>query len=89
MNPEVLNAEIYTSLMATVALGGPLLAIAAGIGFLFSFVQAVTQLQDQTLTLIVKITAVSFVIVAAGAALATPLYQQALHLFAAFPALVR
>lgn len=89
MNPEVLASEINASLMATVALGGPLLAIAAGIGFVFSFVQAVTQLQDQTLTLIVKITAVSFVIVAAGAALATPIYQQTLHLFAAFPSIVR
>lgn len=89
MTPEAVSNEITGAFVSAFALAGPILGIAAALGLLMAFIQAVTQIQDQTLPQIVKIGAVSLALVAAGAGLAQPLYERSVRLFAGFPAMVR
>ena len=89
MSPDTLANEIYSSMIATAVLGGPILAIAASLGLLLGFIQAVTQIQDQTFPQIVKIAVVSAVLIFFGLKLAYPLYDHTLRLFSGFPVMVR
>jgi type III secretion protein S len=89
MTPDTLANEIYTSMIAIAVLGGPILALAAGLGLLLGFLQAVTQIQDQTFPQIVKIATVSAVLIFFGLKLSYPLYDHTLRLFSGFPLMVR
>ena len=64
---------------------GPVLAVAAGVGFLVALVQGVTQVQDQTLPLTLKILAVGALLASFGAAFADPVVELAEAAFAAIP----
>ena len=58
MTPETIGKFAIEALVLTLQLSAPLVGVAAVIGLLFGFLQAVTQLQDQTTTFAVKLVAV-------------------------------
>lgn len=58
MTPETIGKVAIEALVLTLQLSAPLVGVAAVIGLLFGFLQAVTQLQDQTTTFAVKLVAV-------------------------------
>jgi flagellar biosynthetic protein FliQ len=63
--------DIYVNLardmfMATLKLGGPVLGVALLIGVLVGILQAVTQVQEMTLTFVPKIVAIALTVLACG-----------------------
>lgn len=58
MNPETIAKLATESLLLVLQLSAPLVGVAALVGLLFGFLQAVTQLQDQTTTFAIKLIAV-------------------------------
>lgn len=50
------------AMLLALALAGPMLAVALLVGLLVSIVQAVTQIQEQTLTFVPKLIAVAMVL---------------------------
>jgi type III secretion HrpO family protein len=55
MSPEILTQLATEALMMVLQLCAPLVGAAACVGLLFGFLQAITQLQDQTTTFAVKL----------------------------------
>jgi type III secretion protein S len=76
-----LNIVLYMSL--------PPLVGAMVVGLTVGILQAVTQVQDQSLPVVFKLLIVIAVIAFAGPRLVTPLVQQAVQLFDSFPMLTR
>ncbi|WP_028957523.1 flagellar biosynthetic protein FliQ [Sulfitobacter sp. 20_GPM-1509m] len=62
-------------------LAGIPLAVATIVGLIVSIFQAVTQIQDQTLSQTVKITAIGFVLLTFGGMLVSPLMTSTTSLF--------
>jgi flagellar biosynthetic protein FliQ len=89
MGLDFIGNEINTSFMTTLALVGPLMLIATVLGLLIAILQAATQIQEQTISQVAKVFAISFAMILAGPFLAAPLVSQAEHLFNDFPSLVR
>jgi len=58
MTSESIGKLATEALLLVLQLSAPLVGVAAVIGLLFGFLQAVTQLQDQTTTFAVKLVAV-------------------------------
>ncbi len=71
-------------LQDTVFLVGIPLAAATVVGLLVSFFQAITQVQDQTLSQTLKISAIVFMLAIYGATLASPLMVRTEQLFTQF-----
>lgn len=67
-----------------VILAGVPLAAATAAGLLVSILQAVTQIQDQTLSQTVKIVTIVTILLAFGGALLTPLMRSTEQLFSEF-----
>ncbi len=59
------------------------------VGLVGGILQAVTQVQDQSLPIVFKLLVVMAVILLGGPLLATPLVQQSVKLFDTFPVLTR
>ncbi|GAJ92953.1 putative type III secretion system [Rhizobium rhizogenes NBRC 13257] len=89
MGQEQISAEIGASILATFALAGPMLGLAAILGLVIAIFQAATQIQEQTIAQIVKIFVLSFVLLVFGRALATPLLEHSIHIFNDFPTMVQ
>jgi flagellar biosynthesis protein FliQ len=84
---EALDALLRDALITTAAIALPMLGVAAFVGTAVAVVQAATQVQEQTLTLLPKIVAVGFMIAVFGETgmhLLAALFDRAL---AALPAL--
>lgn len=79
------NEAIKTTLM----LAGPMLLVAMAIGILVSLIQAVTQINEATLTFIPKILAIAVVLVIAGPWMLDVLQHYTTDLIGRFPELVR
>ena len=58
MDPETIAKLATESLLLVLQLSAPLVGVAALVGLLFGFLQAVTQLQDQTTIFAIKLVAV-------------------------------
>ena len=69
-------------------IAGPLLLVALVIGLLVSIFQAVTQIQEQSLTLIPKIVGVAVVIVVLGPWMLGQLVSYTADLYTAIPSMV-
>jgi flagellar biosynthesis protein FliQ len=63
MTPALALDLIHHAVMLTLLVAAPLLLTALGVGLIVSLVQAVTQLQEQTLTFIPKLLALVLVFV--------------------------
>ena len=84
---EALDALLHDALLTTAAIALPVLALASIVGTAVAVLQAATQVQEQTLTLLPKIVAVGCVATMFGASamhLLAGLFERAL---AAIPAL--
>lgn len=87
MNPL---AELATEALAlTLVLSLPALAVSVVVGLVFALLQAVTQVQEQTLSFLPKLVAVGLVLVLAGPTLGAELARFTEQLFLAIPAIVR
>jgi type III secretion HrpO family protein len=58
MQPEVINQLSAEAILLVLKLSAPLVGVAALIGLAFGFLQALTQLQDQTTSTAVKLLAI-------------------------------
>jgi flagellar biosynthesis protein FliQ len=75
-------------LMAAI-LGGPVLVVALAIGVVVSLVQAITQVQDMTLTFVPKLVAISLTLLLLGSWMLQHAVTFTERLFANIPAYVR
>lgn len=69
-------------------LAGVPLAAATVVGLVVSIFQAITQVQDQTLSQTVKIAAISLILLSFGTVLAGPLYNSTTEIFETFGTIV-
>ena len=67
----------------------PVLAVAAGVGLVIGLLQAVTQVQDQSLPQILKLVAVLVTVAVLGPLFVSPLLRHTERIFDTFPALER
>lgn len=82
-------AELQSLLGIVLYIATPPLLGAMAVGLLVGILQAVTQVQDQSLPMTAKLVLVVVVLVLAGPLLATPLVRQAERLFDSFNALAQ
>jgi type III secretion protein S len=89
MNDALITHHLDTALTLVLWLSLPPLLIASGIGLLVGLIQAVTQIQDQTLPQSIKLIAVLISLILFGPILAQPLIQHTDQLFNDFPTITR
>ena len=76
-------------MLLVVLLSAPPMIVAVLVGVLTSLVQALMQIQDQTLPMAVKVIAVVLSLVLLGPMLASPLVRYTDRIFTDFPAITR
>jgi type III secretion protein S len=86
---NTLTTYLYQGGMAMMVFCAPILGIAAIVGLVTGLLQAVTQIQDQTFPQIVKMFAVSLVLLFLGFWLSSPLVEFARDIFSSFHRVVR
>lgn len=89
MNHDAVYAAVKNSLVTVLYISGPVLLVAVAIGLTIGLLQAVTQIQDQTLPQAVKLLTVLVLVITFGAVMAQLISQQALQLFTDFPKITR
>lgn len=89
MREDQVAFEIGMSVMATFAFAAPVLSLAAVLGLVIAVFQAATQIQEQTITQIVKILVISITLLVFGRALATPLIEHSIHILNDFPTMLQ
>jgi len=77
------------ALWLTLLLSGPPIAAAALVGLAVAFLQAATQLQEQTFAYAVKFVVIVLALFATGALIGGTLYTYADRIFLDFPGMVR
>lgn len=77
------------ALALTLLVSLPALLVSLGVGLVVSLLQAVTQVQEQTLSFVPKLVAVGLVLVLAGPALSGELARFTEQLYRAIPTMVR
>ena len=83
---EALDSLLHDAMITTATIALPMLAVAAVVGTLIAVVQAATQVQEQTLTLLPKIIAVGLTVALFGSSamhLLVGLFDRALGSIAA------
>jgi flagellar biosynthetic protein FliQ len=75
------------AVLTAVMLAGPLLLVALGVGLLVSILQAVTQLQEQTLSFVPKLLAVAAVMLLALPWMMQVIVKYTVALFRGIPSL--
>ena len=76
MNEGDVASVMRETMLVTLKLGGPVLAVALVVGVVMSLVQAVTQINEQTLAFVPKVAAICGALILAG-----PFMQSALNDF--------
>lgn len=77
------------ALWMTLLLSGPPIAAAALVGLAVAFLQAATQLQEQTFAYAMKYLVIVMALFATGALIGGSLYTYADRIFTEFPSLIR
>ncbi len=88
MNQDTVVNLASQAMSLSLKIAGPLLLVALVIGLLVSIFQAVTQIQEQSLTLIPKIAGVAVVIVVLGPWMLGQLVAYTAALFTSIPTMV-
>jgi len=78
-----------SAFITALEIGGPLLGVSLGIGMLVSIFQAVTQINEQTLSFVPKILTVSAALALLGPWMATTLIGYMVNIFNSLPQLAR
>lgn len=89
MHSVDLVSLIMQGLILTLMLSLPTILVAAVVGTVFSLFQALTQIQEQTLSSAVKLIAVGVVLYLTARWMGGEMLNYAVSLFDAFPRLVR
>ena len=89
MTEEFLTRFMVLTTIAAAKSAAPPLIIAAVVGFIVAVFQGVTQIQDQSLPLTLKILAVAAVFLLFGGVLASPVFVLADEAFRVFPTVTR
>lgn len=89
MAHDALLAQLQTTLGLLLYMALPPLLGAMAVGLVVGILQAVTQVQDQSLPMTFKLLTVILVLTLGGSVLVVPLVQQASLLFDGFPAMTR
>lgn len=89
MPPEQLIAQLQIMLGIVMTMALPPLIAAMAIGLVVGVLQAVTQVQDQSLPVAFKLFVVILVLALIGPLLVVPLVRQSSQLFDGFPAMTR
>ncbi len=84
MNTDVIRLT-QDALWLMLMLSGPPIAVATIVGLLIAFIQAVTQLQEQTLAFFFKLVAISITIAVTAGLMGETLTHFTLRVFDAFP----
>jgi type III secretion protein S len=77
------------ALWLTLLLSAPLIAVVAVVGLLIAIVQAVTQIQEQTVQFLFKLIALGLALLLTARLLGMSLYEFADRLFTGFPGMIR
>jgi len=88
MNQDVVVNLAMEAMQLALKVGGPILAVGLVIGLAISVFQAVTQIQEQTLSFIPKIIGLAMVIVVAGPWMLGQMLVYTEELWASFPTMV-
>ena len=88
MNQDVVVNLAMQAMQLSLKIGGPLLIVALVVGLVVSVFQAVTQIQEQTLSFIPKVVAMGLVIVILGPWMLGQLLVYTEELWASIPAMV-
>ena len=88
MDEALLTAIAAQTLTVTLKLALPTLAVSLGIGLVVSLLQAVTQIQEQTLTFIPKVVAMAVVIVIAGPWMLGEIVTYTQNLYQSIPSMI-
>ncbi len=89
MSPEEAMFQITESMMLVMVLSMPPIIVASGVGIVVSLLQALTQIQEQTLSFGIKLIAVALTIAAMAGVLGSEMLNYTLKLFNDFPEIVR
>ena len=81
--------HLNTALLTVLYVSGPILGVAAAVGLTAGLLQAVTQIQDQSLPQTLKLVAILLTIVVLGAALSSLVVRETRSILDDFPAVVR
>jgi flagellar biosynthetic protein FliQ len=88
MNQDTVVNLAAQAMSLALKIGGPLLIVALAIGLLVSVFQAVTQIQEQSLSLIPKIMGIAVVIVLLGPWMLGQLVSYTTALYTSIPTMV-
>ena len=88
MNQETVVNLASQAMSLSLKVAGPLLLVGLVVGLLVSIFQAVTQIQEQSLTLIPKIVGIALVIVLLGPWMLSQLVSYTTALYASIPTMV-
>lgn len=83
-----LTSVMTKALLLTLWLSMPTILVASIVGVLFSLVQALTQIQEQTLSFAVKLISVGVTLYLTAHWMGGEIFNYAAMLFAAFPSMV-
>ncbi len=89
MRHTALIDQLQTTLNLVLYMSLPPLVGAMAVGLVVGILQAVTQVQDQSLPVVFKLLIVIAVIALGGPLLVVPLFRQSVQLFDTFPMLTR
>ena len=81
--------HLNTVLVLVLYLSAPVLGVAASVGLVVGLLQAVTQVQDQSLPQTFKLIAILLTVAIAGPLLGGPLIRETQQILDQFPALTR
>ena len=87
MTPETALHQITESMMLVMLLSMPPILVASVVGIVISLIQALTQIQEQTLSFAIKLIAVAVTIAATAGMLGSEMLVYTLKLFNDFPAM--
>jgi len=88
MDPADAMFQITEAMMLVMILSMPPIIVASLVGIVVSLLQALTQIQEQTLSFAIKLIAVALTLAAMAGILGSELLNFTIKLFDEFPALV-
>lgn len=87
MSPEVALQQITEAMVLVMVLSLPPILVASVVGILISLLQALTQVQEQTVSFAIKLIAVGITIAAMAGLLGSEMVNFATKLFTDFPSM--
>lgn len=85
MSPEVAMQQLTESMVLVMVLSLPPIIVASIVGIAISLLQALTQVQEQTVSFAIKLIAVAVTIAAMAGLLGSEMVNFAMKLFTDFP----